>query len=132
MNIESARRVMETDNFETANQYLRFGWSLINQYSVEATAELPARVKFVLASVKKLEDTRQIAIVDDPAELNQYLNLGWKLVDKHVTCELPDRRHETIHFVVAWQSEEPPLLPGTAPAIPKTFNTAPPAGEEEA
>ena len=123
---------METDNFETANQYLRFGWSLINQYAVEATAELPARVKFVLASVKKLEDTRQIAIVDDPAALNQYLNLGWKLIDKYATAsDLPDYRHETLHFVVAWQSEEIPLLPGAAPAIPKTFNTTPPADEED-
>jgi len=130
MNIESARRVMETDNFETANQYLRFGWSLINQYAVEATAELPARVKFVLASVKKLEDTRQVAMLNDPDALNQYLHLGWKLIDKYVTCDLPDRRHETIHFVVAWQSEETPLLPGMAPAIPKTFDTTMPIDDE--
>jgi len=34
MNVESARRVMETTCPDTANQYLRFGWKLINQYVV--------------------------------------------------------------------------------------------------
>lgn len=113
MNIEGARRVMETTSHETANQYLRFGWSLINQYVVEATAERPAAVTYVLASVRRLEDTRQVVTLTDGEQVNQYLRLGWKLIDRHVTSsESPEKRHETIHFVLAWQSDEPPQLPG--------------------
>ena len=65
MNIEGTRRVMETTSHETANQYLRFGWSLINQYVVEATADQPAAVTYVLASVRRLEDTRQLVTLTD-------------------------------------------------------------------
>lgn len=126
MNIEGARRVMETTSAEVANQYLRFGWNLINQYYVEATPDQPAMVKYVLAFVRKLEDTREIAIIEDPAEVNQYLIRGWKLVDKHVTnSDLPDGRHERIHFVLAWQTDDEPLRPGTGPEVSKTRNASP-------
>jgi len=115
MNIEGALRVMETTSHETANQYLRFGWSLINQYVVEATVDRPAAVTYVLASVRRLEDTRQLVTLTDGEEVNQYLRLGWKLIDRHVTSsDSPERRHETIHFVLAWQSDEPPQRPGSA------------------
>jgi hypothetical protein len=116
MNIEGARRVMETTSHETANQYLRFGWSLINQYVVEATADEPRMVKFVLASVRRLEDTRQIVDLTEPNEVNEYLSLGWKLIDKHVTCSDSAQRHETMRFILAWQSDDPPLRPGSAGA----------------
>ena len=107
MNIEGARRVMETSSHETANQYLRFGWSLINQYVVEATDSEPRMVKYVLASVRRLEDTREVIDLSCPDDVNAYLSLGWKLVDKHVTAsETDDVRHETMHFVLAWQSED--------------------------
>jgi hypothetical protein len=113
MNVESARRVMETTCPETANQYLRFGWKLINQYVVEATADTPATVKYVLASVRRLDDTRQMMTLTDAAVVNEYLDLGWKLIDKHVTASSdPERRDETLHFIVAWQSDEPPQYPG--------------------
>ena len=85
MNIEGTRRVMETTSHETANQYLRFGWNLINQYVVPATADSPATVTYVLASVRRLEDTRQVLVLNDPDAVNDYLDLGWKLIDKHVT-----------------------------------------------
>jgi len=91
MNLEGARRVMETTSYETANQYLRFGWNLINQHVVEATADQPAMIKYVLASVRRLEDTRQVIVVTDPREANEYLSLGWKLIDKYVTG--PDSPH---------------------------------------
>jgi len=72
MNIDGARRVMETTCQETANQYLRFGWRLINQYVVEATPDTPAAVKYVLASIQRLEDTRLVVPLSDPAIVNQY------------------------------------------------------------
>jgi hypothetical protein len=123
MDIEGTRRVMETTSHETANQYLRFGWSLINQYVVEATADQPSAVKYVLASVRRLEDTRQVIGLVDPDEVNEYLALGWKLIDKHVTAsESGDRRHETLHFVLAWQRDEPPALPGSASAHSGRFD----------
>jgi hypothetical protein len=113
MSIEGTRRVMETTSHETANQYLRFGWSLINQYVVEATADEPRMVKFVLASVRRLEDTRQLVVVTEADEVNEYLAVGWKLIDKHVTsAESVQLRQETMRFVLAWQSEDPPLRPG--------------------
>ncbi len=118
MNVESARRVMETTCPDTANQYLRFGWKLINQYVVEATADAPTMVKYVLASVRRLDDTRQVMMLSDAAAVNEYLELGWKLIDKHVTASSdPERRDETLHFIVAWQSDDPPQRPG-APRQP--------------
>jgi len=118
MSLEGTRRVMETNSHETANQYLRFGWILINQYTVEATVDQPSMVKYVLASVRRLEDTRQLIEVIDTSEVNAYLSLGWKLIDKFVTStDDDDRRHETPHYVLAWQSDDPAQWPpGKAPA----------------
>jgi hypothetical protein len=113
MNLESTRRVMETTCPETANQYLRFGWSLINQYVVEATPDTPAMVKFVLASVRRLEDTKQVITLTDPEAVNDHLDLGWKLIDKYVTASGdPERRDERLHFTLAWQTDEQPARPG--------------------
>lgn len=119
MNLESTRRVMETTCPETANQYLRFGWSLINQYVIEATPDTPAMVKYVLASIRRLEDTRRVVTLTDPAAVNEHLALGWKLIDKHVTASAdPERRDELLHFILAWQSDDEPLHPGEAlPAL---------------
>lgn len=122
MGIEGTRRVMETTCHETANQYLRFGWSLINQYVVEATESQQRAVKYVLASVRRLEDTKEIILLTEPDEVNEYLSVGWKLIDKHVTAsDCGDQRHETLHFVLAWQSEEPPARPGYGPEVTRSF-----------
>lgn len=132
MSIEGTRRVMETTSHETANQYLRFGWSLINQYLVEATADQPAAVTYVLASVRRLEDTRQLLILTESQLVNEYLTLGWRLIDRHVTCdEVTERRREVIHFVLAWQSEDPPLLPGSLPPVKREFDTVAPPDVDE-
>jgi hypothetical protein len=73
-------------------------------------------LKYVLASVRRLEDTRQIITLRDADEVNDYLRLGWKLIDKHVTVAGPDAvRNEAMQFVLAWQSDEPPHHPGSAP-----------------
>lgn len=104
---------METTSHDTANQYLRFGWNLINQYVVEPTGNEPRAVKYVLASVRRLEDTRQVMVLVDMNETNAYLELGWKLLDNYVTgSDSPDRRDETMHFVIGWLSEDPPQRPG--------------------
>lgn len=118
MNVESARRVMETTCPDTANQYLRFGWKLINQYAVEATAETPAAVKYVLASFRSLDDTHEVLTLSDTAAVNEYLKLGWKLIDKYVTAaDDRERRDETPHFVMAWQGDGAPPRPGTTPSV---------------
>ena len=127
MNLEGTRRVLETTSHETANQYLRFGWNLINQYVVEATAGQPAMITYVLASVRRLEDTRRIEVLADPQQVNQFLSLGWKLIDKHVTTsEHGEHRHETIHFVLAWQSDEQPLRPGADNEVRQIVSSMPP------
>ena len=131
MNLEGTRRVMETTSHETANQYLRFGWNLINQFVTEASEDRPASVTYVLASVRRLEDTRELLVLSDADEVNDYLNLGWKLIDKHVTTsEKAKKRHETIHFVVAWQSEEPPARPGSVPPVTRELRTSFSPGDE--
>jgi hypothetical protein len=115
MGNDTTRRVMETTCADTANQYLRFGWKLINQYVTEATADAPSMVKYVLASVRSLEDTRQVITLTDPQLVNPHLELGWKLIDKYVSASAdPQRRDETLYFILAWQSEDPPARPAEA------------------
>jgi len=131
MSIEGTRRVMETTSADTANQYLRFGWCLINQYVVEATSDEPRMVKFVLASVRRLEDTREVVIVSEPDEVNEYLRIGWKLIDKHVAAsESSDRRDECIRFVLAWQTDDAPLRPGSMPAASQAIELSGPLDED--
>ncbi len=131
MNLEGTRRVMETTSPETANQYLRFGWNLINQYVTEASDDRPASVTYVLASVRRLEDTRELIVLSDPDEVNDFLNLGWKLIDKHVTTsETAEQRHETIRFVLAWQSDDPPMRPGSVPPVTRELRTSFSPGDE--
>jgi hypothetical protein len=130
MNIDGARRVMETTCQETANQYLRFGWRLINQYVVDATPDTPAMMKYVLASIQRLEDTRSVATLTDPDALNQYLELGWRLIDKYVTASTdPARRDERLHYIVAWQTDDPPMRPGETSGYPCQLDPTPPAEE---
>jgi hypothetical protein len=125
MNLEGTRRVMETTSHDTANQYLRFGWSLINQYVVEPTGNEPRAVRYVLASVRRLEDTRQVVVLSAMRDVNAHLELGWKLIDKYVSgSESPERRDETMHFVVAWQSEEEAARPGASRPTQALFTPA--------
>jgi hypothetical protein len=126
MNLEGARRVMETESHETANQYLRFGWKLINQYVVDATADHPRMVKYVLASISRLEDTREVIVLSDPQKVNQYLAQGWKLIDKHVSgAKASGERDETLHFTLAWQTDDAPAHPGSGPAVVRHRDTTP-------
>lgn len=113
MNIIGTRRIMETTNPETANHYLRFGWKLLNQYVLPATDDTPERVRYVLGSVVGVEDTRRLLTLSNTDEVNTYLDLGWRLLEKYVTTvEDAQRRQEAVHFIVAWQRDEPPPLPG--------------------
>jgi hypothetical protein len=131
MNLAGARRVMETTSQDTANQYLRFGWSLINQYVIEATADTPATVTYVLASIRRLEDTRHVVLLTDPKLVNQHLELGWKLIDKFVTASSdPERRDEILHYVVAWQTDDPPMHPGSSPSFQLELDPSPPGDDE--
>jgi len=114
--IEGARRLMETTDAETVNQYLRFGWKLINQHVVEATVDSPARVKYILASVRRIEETKELLTLDDTIAVNEHLTLGWTLIDKFVTAAATESRHEAIHFIVAWQGEGVPVMPGSPAA----------------
>src|SRR5262245_60634675 len=99
MEIERARRIMETSSPETVNQYLRFGWKLVNQHVLEPRDGAPTRVNYVLASFRALEDTRQVITVDNADDANMYLGLGWRLIDKYVKQgDASGLRHETLHF----------------------------------
>jgi hypothetical protein len=107
---------METTDADTVNQYLRFGWKLINHHVIEATRDTPARVNYVLASVRRIEETKELVTLDDTAAVNEYLALGWTLIDKFVTAVATETRHEAIHFIVAWQAEGAPVKPGSPAA----------------
>ncbi len=108
---------METTDADVVNQYLRFGWKLLNQHVIDGTLDIPARVKYVLASVRRIEDTTQLITLDDTAAVNEHLALGWTLLDKYVTAAEQEARHEQIHFILAWQREGQPVLPGTPEAL---------------
>lgn len=113
MNIIGTQRIMETTSPETANHYLRFGWKLINQYTVPATEDTPERVTYIMAAVSGLEDTRRILILSDGEEANDYLEIGWRLIEKFITSDQSvSHRQEKLHLVLAWQRDEVPALPG--------------------
>lgn len=132
MSVIGTRRIMETTSPETANYYLRFGWKLLNQYTVPATADTPEKVRYVLASVVGVEDTRRLITLQDTDEVNAHLELGWRLIEKYVTTdENPERRQETLRFVLAWQRDEDPPMPGPqAPRLQKEHVTNFDASEE--
>ncbi len=131
MNLDGTRRVMETTNAETANHYLRFGWVLLNQYLTEATEETPAKMTFVLASVRRLEDTREVLRIHDEQDLNKHLQLGWRLIDKFVTTSLEaNGRQEQIHYLVAWQSDDAPLRPEAVPEFRRVVSSDIPSDEQ--
>jgi hypothetical protein len=132
MSVLGTRRIMETTSPETANYYLRFGWKLLNQYTVPATPDTPEKVRYVLASVVGVEDTRRLITLHDTDEVNAYLQLGWRLIEKYVTTdENLDRRQETLHFVLAWQRDEDPPAPGPAgPRLRTEYVTKFDASEE--
>jgi hypothetical protein len=120
MDYTGARRVLETTSWETANEYMRFGWKLINQRLIPATPDQPEMVSYVLGSFRALSDTRELVTLEDVDLVNQYLSVGWKLIDEYLTQAIDsERRHETLHYVLAWQQDGLPLKPGqtSAPAI---------------
>ncbi len=107
MDLPGARRIMETTSFDVANQYLRFGWKLINQYAVPGTADSPPAINYVLGSFRTLSDTRKVVTLTDEAEVNAHLKAGWTLLDQYLTQSLEsERRHEQVHFVLAWQHDD--------------------------
>jgi hypothetical protein len=112
MDLARATQIVETLSTETANQYLRFGWKLVSQVTVEARDGRSAGVRYTLASFRTLEDTRQLVSLDSVAEANDYLQLGWRLIDKVVSQVGEGPRNEEIKFVLAWFRDEPPILPG--------------------
>lgn len=114
---------METTCPETVNQYLRFGWKLLNQYRVEATESTPEAVRYVLASVRSLDDTRVLTLLTNLNEVNRYLEVGWRLVERFVTrSEQGGDRQESVQFILAWQIFDPPQYPSDDPASETGFH----------
>jgi hypothetical protein len=125
MDYTGARQVLETTNWETANEYLRFGWKLINQRRIPATPEQPEMVSYVLGSFRVISDTRQLVVLEDVELVNQYLQLGWRLIDEYLTQAADsERRHETPHYVLAWQQDDVPMKPGQTSAAPMAADGA--------
>ena len=132
MSVLGTRQIMETTSPDTANHYLRFGWKLLNQYTIPATPDTPEKVRYVLAAVVGVEDTRRLITLSDTAEVNAYLQLGWRLLEKYVTTdENLERRQEAVHFILAWQRDEDPPVPGPeAPRRRREYVTNFDASEE--
>jgi hypothetical protein len=117
MDLARARHIVETYSPDTVNQYLRFGWKLVNQHVVETRDGQPPKVKYVLASFRSLEDTRQLETLTDVNAVNAHLELGWRLIEKFVVQSQPDGpRHEQVNYVLAWAHDEPPRVPGLGDA----------------
>lgn len=117
MDILGTRRVMETASHEEVNQYIRFGWKLLSQRVIPGSDETPPETRFVLASIRTLEDTRFLARTSQWEEANEYLQCGWRLIEKFVTtADRDDQRYETLHFVLAWQLDYEPTYPADAKA----------------
>jgi hypothetical protein len=70
----------------------------------------------VLAYLHSLEDTRQLLTLGDTDAVNAHLKLGWRLIEKFV-CQSGSSttREESVRFVLAWQSEDPPQFPSDDP-----------------
>jgi len=118
MDLQRARHIVETYSPETVNQYLRFGWKLVNQHVTEARDGQPPKVKYVLASFRSLEDTKRLVTLTDVAQVNEHLESGWRLIEKFVTQSQPDGpRHEQLQYVLAWAHDEPPRLPGMGDTV---------------
>lgn len=115
MDYSGAIRVMETTSFEVANQYIRFGWRMVNQHLIPATDDTPERMNYVLAYLHSLEDTRQLLTLGDTDAVNAHLKLGWRLIEKFVCQSGGGAREESVRFVLAWQSEDPPQFPSDDP-----------------
>jgi hypothetical protein len=112
MNVQGTTRIMETNSYDVVNQYLRFGWKLINQHVIESDGHRPTMMNYSLAFVRTLEDTRRLELLDDLEAANRYLAAGWKLIDKYlVRSDNLELRDERLHFVLAWQTEEEPIYP---------------------
>jgi hypothetical protein len=108
MRIELVQSILETTSFETANQYLRFGWKLINQHLVAAAGDRPTMVNYVLASVRTLQDTRRLLELTSVEQVNQHLEQGWRLLDTYVSAGAGAAGGQQMHFVLCWQTEELP------------------------
>jgi len=123
---------METSSYDVVNQYLRFGWKLINQHVVESDGLRPTMMNYSLAFVRSLEDTRRLELLEDLEAVNRYLAAGWKLIDKYVTRSANfDLRDERLHFVMAWQTEEEPLYPQDGDAAEPVIREFPVSDELE-
>jgi hypothetical protein len=112
MDVQGTTRIMETSSYDVVNQYLRFGWKLINQHVIESDGHRPTMMNYSLAFVRTLEDTRRLELLDDLEAVNRYLAAGWKLIDKYlVRSENLELRDERLQFVLAWQTDEEPIYP---------------------
>lgn len=60
-----------------------------------------------------LQEVRKIYETSYCETANQYLELGWKLVDTYKRCYDPISfpNHQEVHYVLAWVSDGEPVVP---------------------
>lgn len=52
-------------------------------------------------------DIRKIEVLTNPSEVNEFLAIGWRLLNIYTTAydtQLPGSNHQTVHFVLGWPS----------------------------
>lgn len=52
----------------------------------------------------------KVADLTKHSEVNEYLELGWRIIDTYKTAydtEGPAANHQTLHYVLGWVSGEP-------------------------
>lgn len=61
----------------------------------------------------KLHEIKRVFETESQNECNEYLELGWQLIEVYKTCYDPDAfpNHQTVHYVLGWNKDEPAKKP---------------------
>ncbi len=107
--LEDTRRLLDVPDVATANAYLDLGWRLIDKYV--STPELPS------AAPRELTPPGSVSPITEPSvaqpDVAQPDAAGRDATPRDATGAPGDEhclspRRERIHFVLAWQRDEPP------------------------
>lgn len=64
-------------------------------------------------------DIRKVEVLTNPSIVNEYLSLGWRLLNIHTTAydtQPPGSNHQTVHYALGW----PMSFEHLDPVYPKT------------
>lgn len=62
----------------------------------------------------ELTDITRVETLCDLGKVNEYLALGWKIINHYTTCYdtvAPGYNHQTLHYALAWFGPDPQFPP---------------------